>query len=462
MNYRYRRDSVTGILFLSGLFLIAVQNSLLPSSLRRLGSDSNDSIDQLSELYRVIFDEDVSEDFAEIQKQVRIRSECESYPDLDTPPEGFIGTDHIDSHLTTISCVPVHYRIPTSSVQGVENSMVFGILSTQDGKVRRDSIRKTWGKEKTIFFIISGDWEKVQEEYYENLDILWVDQAEEYSVGISKTSPRKGALTFKSEAFLVAMYDQVQKINTNVKYFFKTDDDCFINNKNLEEQIAVESKGKELDYWGQCEKDRKPYRYPKTRWYLSYIDYPYTYYPHYCAGAGYLLSPNLLECAVGEGHVEKVPYIRNEDAAVGLLAERCGMEPSIKWLDIELDMSKEHKDLKKEVAIQHNVSPEDMVEFHQYTLSFPDEETNQHNVEDVDPAEQQNAEDVDPAEQQNAGDVDPAEQQNVEDVDPAKQQNVEDVDLAKQQNAEKADPEKQESKEQSAVSFLVSLIKKIS
>jgi hypothetical protein len=382
VNKRYKRDTVTGILFLSGLFLIAFQNSLIPSSLRRLSSDSNDSIDKLSKLYRVVFDEDVDEEFADIQKQVRIRSECKPHPDEDTPLDGFTGADHIDSHLTIISCVPVHYRIPTSSIQGVENSMVFGILSSQDGRVRRDSIRNSWGKDKTVFFIISGDWNKVEEEYNENLDILWVDQAEEYRVGISKASPRKGALTFKSEAFLVAMYDQVQQINPNVEYFFKTDDDCFLNIKNLEEQIVAESKGEQLDYWGQCVKDRKPYRYPKTRWYLSYKDYPYTYYPNYCAGAGYLLSPKMLDCAVGEGHIEKVPYIRNEDAAVGLLAERCGMEPSNNWLDVELDMDKEHKDLKKQAAIQHNVSPEDMIKFHQYTISRP-EETGQQEVEEA-------------------------------------------------------------------------------
>lgn len=287
------------------------------------------------------------------------------------PPEGFEGTDHIDSHITTLSCVPVHYRIPTSSIQGIENSMVYGVLSPDEkGKARRDSIRKTWGKGNTLFFIVSGPWDAIEEEYIDSRDLMWVEQTELFRDQVSDISPRKGALTFKSEAYFVAMHDLVVKQNPGVKYFFKTDDDCYINVKSLEYEIQEESKRDPIDYWGECHDHEKPIRNPLTRYYVSFLDYPYTYYPKFCTGPGYVVSPKFLRCAVGEGHIQNVPYLTNEDGATGLLAEKCGMEPKVStWITLERQI---RDDFGIRVSVQHNVFTEElMIELHESALNTP-------------------------------------------------------------------------------------------
>jgi len=142
---------------------------------------------------------------------------------------------------------------------------------------------------------------------------------------------------------------------------FKIDDDCYVDVRHLKQKLTAQSREKPVDYWGVCFSNSKPYRHERNRWYVSYKDYPFTYYPKYC------ISPKLLECAVGQGHIVKVPYLWNADGAVGLLAERCGIQPSSLngWkseLKTKLNIRENFKSkdlLMKNTIGQHNVKTED-------------------------------------------------------------------------------------------------------
>jgi hypothetical protein len=332
------------------------------------------SADIFSYVYDIMFEEDVTKEIEELQQEVRIRRECKPNPDI-RHDNFYTTTQHPDSVVTTISCEPVHYRIPQGSIQNIDDSIVFGVLSGgPDGPARRASIRNTWGHGSPVFFIVAGNWGEVKEEYNTYRDILWVDQPELYR--ILDTNPTSGALTFKTETFLTAMYNQVIKQNPRVEYVFKTDDDCYVDVRHLKQKLTARSQEKPVDYWGACFSNHKPYRNERMRWYVSYKDYPFTYYPKMCIGSGYVLSPKLLECAVGQGHIEKVPYFTNEDGAVGLLAERCGIEPS-SFNDITRDLNTElnirenvSKDLlMKNTIVQHNVKTEDdMLAMHESAM----------------------------------------------------------------------------------------------
>jgi len=94
------------------------------------------------------------------------------------------------------------------------------------------------------------------------------------------------------------MYNQVVKQNPNVEYFFKTDDDVYVDVKGLKQRLIEQSERKPVDYWGACYKKLKPHRGETTRWFVSQKNYPFTYYPKFCIGSGYIVSPKLLECAV--------------------------------------------------------------------------------------------------------------------------------------------------------------------
>ena len=86
--------------------------------------------------------------------------------------------------------------------------------SAAETKDRRDSIRNTWAIGHSVFFIVAGPWEDIEEEYDEYEDLIWVDQGEIYT----STS---GGLTFKSYVFLGAMYDKVREANPTLNTFSK-------------------------------------------------------------------------------------------------------------------------------------------------------------------------------------------------------------------------------------------------
>lgn len=364
MTKSNKRVAIASLISCAALLLALVQNSSLPISNRRMDA-YNHQVEQSVEYYKMFLSEDVSEGLQEMQKLLRIRKECELPPVKDEPsageeiPVGFVKNP--DSHITIISCVEAHYRIPASSVQNIENPLVFGVLSGgKESKNRRDSIRKTWGKGNTVFFIVAGLWEEVEEEYNAYSDILWVDQPEELMA--HPTNSHQGALPFKTETFLIAMNDLVVKENSNVEYFFKTDDNCYIDVDYLKEQIISENKKKTVDYWGKCIENSKPVRDEWNENYTPYRYYPYNYFPTYCVGAGYVLSPTFLKCAVNEGHVKRSPYMRNEANTVGLLAEKCGFQPSLKSLSIELNTS---ENVDTAIAVHHDVkTTEEMSELH--------------------------------------------------------------------------------------------------
>jgi hypothetical protein len=306
---------------------------------------------------KVTTDEDVSPEVEEAQKQARIQAECTKI----LPPPQIWGTEHEDSHVTELSCVYTHYRIPRASVENIDNPIVFGVLSHGPlGRSERDTIRETWGKGQKVFFLVAGNWEDIQNEYNELGDLIWVDQKEIYRDGVS---PKQGALTFKTQVAFAAMHDIVMKENPNVKYFFKTDTDTYINMALLEHELNRAGDESPVDYWGECHSREKPYRNVLTKWFISFEDYPYTYYPNFCVGHGYLVSRNFLNCVVGEGHLAKVNFMTNEDGATGLLAEKCGIEPSLSGFRVFRNVSiKQVNDF----PIQTNVkSNEAMLKLHE-------------------------------------------------------------------------------------------------
>jgi hypothetical protein len=282
------------------------------------------------------------------------------------------GKGHVDSSYVTVSCEHIHYRIPKQSLirmtqsraqtsLGIaeKESIIIGVLSGSGIPERRTSIRSTWGyRRRNVFFIVGGPWEDIQEEYDEYGDILWIDKEEIY---ITETS----VLTLKTETFLSVMYERVMKgiATSGIEYLFKTDDDSYVELQKLHATLSSTNTG---DYWGKCnEGGWKPHRNTEIawqrKWYISYETYAEPEYPPFCQGAGFALSRKFLDCAVGDGHVAKVKYMPNEDVAVGMLAERCGVVATNDdrvWIRWEGEITMENK------IIQHYVKGDDDMRLH--------------------------------------------------------------------------------------------------
>jgi hypothetical protein len=122
------------------------------------------SVQDVVAMYNTIFEEDVSDEISQVQKELRISQDCQPPPESETPHRFPTTTDHPDSIVATISCTRVHYRAPMNSFVKLD-SIVFGVLS--NSRERRDSIRQTWAQGNSVFFIVAGNWDLVEAEYYE-------------------------------------------------------------------------------------------------------------------------------------------------------------------------------------------------------------------------------------------------------------------------------------------------------
>ncbi len=234
------------------------------------------------------------------------------------------GTPHPDQRNITLSCHTFPYRVP--SVDFAEE-IVIGVLSGAGGigPERRMSIRDTWAYEHSVFFIVAGPWKDIELEYEKYGDLIWLDQEEVYD-------GENSVLTFKTMTFMKVVSDLASNGAFDIKYAFKTDDDSFVNVKYLYKYLLHTKREKEVDYWGHCtDVHFKPTRDPENKWSVSYEMYPEEFFPKYCQGAGFALSRKFLECAAESNNQQmaEMRFMPFEDTAVGLLAERCGVEPSI-------------------------------------------------------------------------------------------------------------------------------------
>jgi len=281
---------------------------------------------------------------------------CTETPNL-APAE----SNHSDSAYVVVSCEKIHYRIPQASLDDIDSPILIGILSGASIKNRRDYIRSTWAyKKPNIFFIVGGTWDKIKDEYMKYGDLLWIEKKEVY---ITETS----VLTFKTESFLSIMYNRIMKTNPAIEYLFKTDDDSYVNLHKLHQVLIQEDWDKPVEYWGSCCHGRKPHRNQviewQKKWFISFEVYPEPEYPPYCQGAGFALSRHFLDCAVGQGHTTKVRYMPNEDVAVGMLAERCGV-PTVHDDGVWIRWHQRDGITMDDKIIQHEVKTEEDMRLH--------------------------------------------------------------------------------------------------
>ena len=225
---------------------------------------------------------------------------------------------HPESGLTTISCRTIHFRAPLKEIEKGGCKIVVGVLSGAGGKgpLHRDSIRSTWARDRDgVYFIVAGPWEDIQAEYEKYRDLIWIEEGEVYE-------GEESVLPFKTEVFvhIISRYSLPGK--AGFEYLFKTDDDSYVDLNKLEKTIS--SKG--YDYWGCCTEDHfKPLRSPTRKWRVTFDLYPEEYYPLYCQGAGFAMSRKFVKCMSEQ--LKDFRYNPFEDVSVGLLAERCGVEP---------------------------------------------------------------------------------------------------------------------------------------
>jgi len=284
--------------------------------------------------------------------------------DNDYNSESLMLTNHDNIYYgkLMISCTAVNYRISSVSSYfqnaeaktepDLESNIIVGVLSNAsgDGPSRRESIRKTWasnlktptndGKitfsnggervtttfKSSVYFLVAGPWDQIVNEFNKYHDLIWIDQEEVYR-------KEKSVLTLKTYSFMSIIQNIAETFNYKYTHVFKTDDDSYVDLNALHMELVHDdnndNESNAKDYVGHCQLDyTKVIRDAIYKWPLTTQIYPETYFPGYCQGAGYALSHQFLKCAFSQKHIAKVRFMPFEDVAVGIVAERCHIQPS--------------------------------------------------------------------------------------------------------------------------------------
>ncbi|XP_071793776.1 uncharacterized protein [Asterias amurensis] len=188
---------------------------------------------------------------------------------------------------------------------------------------RRQAIRETWGKQRVFFgkqtvllFTLATETtnateiqKKVNEENERHGDIIQAEFRESFH-----------NLTLK----VVFGLKWVTENCPHTKYFYKGDDDMFVNMKNI---ITLLNKTSESNkrrlFVGNRMLRRRPVTIKKSKYYVPETQFNEAYYPPYCSGGGYVISGNLIpEMFEASRWIHVIPI---DDAYQGMLAKKVGL-----------------------------------------------------------------------------------------------------------------------------------------
>ena len=110
----------------------------------------------------------------------------------------------------------------------------------------------------------------------------------------------------------------------HTKYYYKGDDDMFVNMKNI---ITLLNKTSESNkrrlFVGNRMLRSRPVTIKKSKYYVPKTQFNEAYYPPYCSGGGYVISGNLIpEMFKASRWIHVIPI---DDAYQGMLAKKVGL-----------------------------------------------------------------------------------------------------------------------------------------
>ena len=154
-------------------------------------------------------------------------------------------------------------------------------------------------------------------------------------------------------------------VETHVRsydYVMKTDDDSYVALDDVRRLVND-------DYWGKCYRG-KPVRDKSSKFFVAKEHWSRDSFPLYALGIGYVLSRDFNRCAVSK--LADLEFLSMEDAATGVLAERCGVECSETgwdwWDKITRYPSSREKYRDKEFLTHGLKSANEMTQEHQERL----------------------------------------------------------------------------------------------
>jgi len=289
-----------------------------------------------------------------------VASEAASLPGMVTMSrsEGAFGSEDINDGNDHEEHVfpPANVSLPHMA----HPTMFVAVFSAPRTEARRHAARWAWhsAKRMTVKFVMCSDPPDpvalAENKKYQ--DIAFIDCEEGY---------KDGKLTKKLVATMKYYREQWGK----VPYFFKTDDDTFVQSRELL-RILLEANSSHVYAGLFYHKKNVPMRNPSSKWYQPEDVYPEKYYPPCCAGGpGYALSQALVDAIFNASLPERYP-LTNEDKAAGVWvrkAEEAGVPVSrveVYGTDgYRLNKCEAFRDVswnRYDLILQHKVKPKEL------------------------------------------------------------------------------------------------------
>ncbi|CAJ0598177.1 unnamed protein product [Cylicocyclus nassatus] len=216
-------------------------------------------------------------------------------------------------------CLKVKFRLNLTRPTVHEGSKAIVLVNSALNEIgMRDTIRYTWANPAfsklvknrmvSVVFLVGTDNanDLVRKELATGDDILQVDVSESYA-----------NLVYKVLAAYLWIHD-----NYPEKFVLKIDSDTVILMDKIE-PLLVNSTTKSMQCYAIIKS--KPLRCVTDRWYVPQSVYPAQYFPAYCNGPAYLLSPAALNAILQAAPKEQVFEI--EDAFfTGVLGGKVGVK----------------------------------------------------------------------------------------------------------------------------------------
>lgn len=220
------------------------------------------------------------------------------------------------------------------------STIIFLVTSHSSNKARRAAIRNNWGYSE-IFRIFKDKYGMDYQVYFS----VGLADNHESSVDIKKEaeSYRDILIIDRNEDF----YDLTRRVmagfewavqRCEFQYLFKMDDDIFINIPNVMKLLTngTIAKNKNTLYAGDMNIQAPVNRNPKSKYSVTYREWPTEIYPPYCSGGGFIISRDIIKQIIP--HFDWEDPFKIDDVYIGILIQRARIEKMYFYIPENDDM----------------------------------------------------------------------------------------------------------------------------
>ena len=232
----------------------------------------------------------------------------------------------------------VQEYVVSNNCNNATGHIVFLINSKPDHFSHRKAIRNTWANpvelvdEKVIVVFLLGKTIAPGTSQLLSMEsVLYGD------IILGDFNDTYGNLIFKT----LLGFKWVSSYCKTASLVFKTDDDMFINIKNVKNIMPTIQPN---TIYGNCFSSGYPHRNPLSKYYVPYRLYPHQYYPAFCLGGALMMQVSTAQQLYLTLH--HLPHMGLDDVMCGMLAQKAGISlqntPGLKFSGFSMNLSQHH------------------------------------------------------------------------------------------------------------------------